>query len=662
MFSGIKESLTGKLVAAISVLILLGGGFSMYIKIRTEKKHSMETILASIVSSSELMKSSVRDDMLAVRMEGVQSTIESISTSESIDVVQILDHTGRISYSSDKEEIGRMVEMESLTCFGCHEDPMQPRESLLKEKQWTIEYEPYGYRVLTYLEPIYNEPDCYFSPCHFHPENKKVLGLLKTDFSLALFDSRMKEQIIASSVIMFLNVAVIAVILIIILWRFILKPVYALSRGMAEVSAGDLTAKVAKPSNDELGRLAQSFNQMIGDLRERTAALTRTNVLLNQEVTVRKRAEGETQKSQTMLQAVFDGISDPLILLDGDMMVKILNSAAIRYFRVEPAEVIDCPSHRIFKSAADPDSEGGIRAAVLAQREVTFERQGMMDPERLEEVAVYPIKEEDGKTVSTIIHITDITEARFMAKQFQRNERLITVGLMASGVAHEVKNPLAIIDQKAGLLADILELSPEFEYREKFLDALKSICNAVERSRRIVVRHLEYAKHVDTKIEPTDLNRVLEEVLEFLEREAFHRNINISLQFSPDLPTIESDKGQLQQVFLNIIKNAIEVVEDQGNITIATRQQDQDTVQVSITDDGAGMSAETQEQIFKPFFTSGKDTGTGLGLYITHGIVKQLGGRITVQSEEGKGTTFIVELLRKVQRLKIPAESSADTP
>jgi signal transduction histidine kinase len=652
VFLGIKESLTGKLIAAISVLALFGGGFTMYIKIRTEKKHSMETILASIVSSSELMKSSVRDDMLAVRMEGVQSTIESISTSESINVVQILDHTGRISYSSDKEEIGQMVEMESLTCFGCHEDPTQPRESLMEEKQWTIQYEPYGYRVLTYLEPIYNEPDCYFSPCHFHPENKKVLGLLKTDFSLANFDSRMKEQIIASSVIMFLNVAAIAIILIIILWRFILKPVTALSKGMAEVSAGDLTAKVKEPSHDELGRLAQSFNRMTGDLRERTAALTRTNVLLNQEITVRKRAEGEIQKSQTMLQAVFDGISDPLILLNEDMMVKILNSAALRYFRVDPEEVIDRPSHQLFKCTSDPDSEGGIRTAVMAQREVKFERQGMMDPERLEEVTVYPIKEEGSKTGSTIIHITDITEARFMAKQFQRNERLITVGLMASGVAHEVKNPLAIIDQKAGLLADILELSPEFEYREKFLDALKSICNAVERSRKIVVRHLEYAKHVDTKIEPTDLNRVLEEVLEFLEREAFHRNINISLKFSPDLPTIESDKGQLQQVFLNIIKNAIEVVEDQGNITIATRQQDQDTVQVSITDDGCGMSSETQEQIFKPFFTSGKESGTGLGLYIAHGIVEQLGGRITVQSEEGKGTTFIVELPRTVQKMK----------
>jgi signal transduction histidine kinase len=624
----------------------------MYIKVRTEKKQAMDTILASIVSSSELMKRSLRGDMLAVRMEGVQSTIESISTSESINAVQIIDHTGRISYSADKGDIGQMVEMESLSCFGCHEDPTKPRESLLEEKQWTIQYEPYGYRVLTYLEPIYNEPDCYLSPCHVHPEDKKVLGILKTDFSLYLFDSRMKEQIVASSVMMFLNVAVIAVILIIILWRFILKPVTALSQGMAEVSAGDLTAKVAKPSNDELGRLAQSFNRMTGDLRERTAALTRTNVLLNQEITVRKRAEGEIQKSQTMLQAVFDGISDPLILLNEDMMVKILNSAALRYFRVDPEEVIDRPSHQLFKCTSDPDSEGGIRTAVMAQREVKFERQGMMDPERLEEVTVYPIKEEGSKTGSTIIHITDITEARFMAKQFQRNERLITVGLMASGVAHEVKNPLAIIDQKAGLLADILELSPEFEYREKFLDALKSICNAVERSRKIVVRHLEYAKHVDTKIEPTDLNRILEEVLEFLEREAFHRNININLNFSPDLPTIESNRGQLQQVFLNIIKNAIEVVEDQGNITIATRQKDQDTVQVSITDDGGGMSPETQEQIFKPFYTSGKASGTGLGLYITHGIVEQLGGRITVQSEEGKGTTFVVELLRQVQKMK----------
>jgi two-component system NtrC family sensor kinase len=119
------------------------------------------------------------------------------------------------------------------------------------------------------------------------------------------------------------------------------------------------------------------------------------------------------------------------------------------------------------------------------------------------------------------------------------------------------------------------------------------------------------------------------------------------LSFSPDLGPLESDKGQLQQVFLNIIKNAFEVVDDRGNISITTRAKDSDTLEVKITDDGRGMSPEQLSSIFEPFYTSGKASGTGLGLFITHGIVtKNLGGQIAVESEEGKGTTFTIELPR----------------
>jgi two-component system NtrC family sensor kinase len=195
-------------------------------------------------------------------------------------------------------------------------------------------------------------------------------------------------------------------------------------------------------------------------------------------------------------------------------------------------------------------------------------------------------------------------------------------------------------------MKDILGFAAEgFEHKEKFLSLLDSIFTSVDRSRVITRRLLGFAKAVDVKMETIDMNQLLEEVLGFLEKEAFHRKLNVNLDFSADLGTLESDRGQLQQVFLNIIKNAFEVMDDGGHLSIETQLRDSEMVQVTITDDGKGMSPEQVENIFEPFYTSGKASGTGLGLFITHGIVtKNLGGKIAVQSQEGKGTTFTVEL------------------
>jgi two-component system NtrC family sensor kinase len=276
---------------------------------------------------------------------------------------------------------------------------------------------------------------------------------------------------------------------------------------------------------------------------------------------------------------------------------------------------------------------------------VAFEREGMVDPERLEQVTFYPVRDEDNEVEASVIHIRDVTEARYMERQLMRSEKLASLGLLVSGVAHEINNPLAIINEKAGLMKDYIELSEEFNNQDKFLDLLNSIFDSVDRAREIIRRFLGFARQKDGEVQATDLHRLLENVLGFLEREAFHRNLDVQLDFSQDVPTLESDKGRLQEVFLNITKNAIEAVDDGGHIAVSTCLKDPDTVQVNITDDGRGMSAEQVEQIFKPFHTSGKESGTGLGLYITHQIVtKELGGQITVESEEDKGTTFTVEI------------------
>jgi two-component system NtrC family sensor kinase len=227
--------------------------------------------------------------------------------------------------------------------------------------------------------------------------------------------------------------------------------------------------------------------------------------------------------------------------------------------------------------------------------------------------------------------------------------RLASIGRLAAGVAHEINNPLAIINEKAGLMKDIIDITENVPHREKLLALIAAIAQSVNRCRTITHRLLGFARQMDVNLEMIDINTVIREVLQFLEKEILYRDIRLELDMDNGLPSIESDKGQLQQVFLNIINNAIDAVQEEGFIKIKTFRYNQDSVGVSIRDNGHGIPADKLKQIFEPFYTTKeKGKGTGLGLAITYGIVNKLGGEIKVDSEVGRGTVFTVILPLRV--------------
>ncbi len=227
--------------------------------------------------------------------------------------------------------------------------------------------------------------------------------------------------------------------------------------------------------------------------------------------------------------------------------------------------------------------------------------------------------------------------------QTEHTDRLASIGRLAAGVAHEINNPLAIIGAKTQLMQDLLAQEKNFSQRDKFLAQLDAMRNAVNRSQTITHRLLGFARRMEARREPVNINEVIAEVISFLEREARYQNIRIEQNLQFDLPVISSDHGQLQQILFNIINNAIDATGKNGKIVIQTRQHNGDSVQVDIVDNGPGMSLEVQKKIFDPFFTTKNDKsnqGTGLGLSITYGLVKKLKGKIEVQSEQGVGTIF----------------------
>ncbi|MFP4543344.1 MAG: sensor histidine kinase [Bacteroidota bacterium] len=236
-------------------------------------------------------------------------------------------------------------------------------------------------------------------------------------------------------------------------------------------------------------------------------------------------------------------------------------------------------------------------------------------------------------------------EKDFAHSQLAQAAKLASVGELASGIAHEINNPLAIITSEAGLMKDLM--SPEFKQNTSFEDLiphLDNIHHAAFRARDITRKLLSFVRVTEIRIQPHDVNEIIEEIFEgFYKREASTSNIEIEKKFG-ELPKLHTDENQLRQVLLNIINNSLDAIQPPGKITCRTWVKD-NMIHISVTDTGKGISSEEIDKIFMPFYTT-KDVGkgTGLGLSVSYSIIKNLGGDIDVDSALGEGTTFIIKL------------------
>jgi two-component system NtrC family sensor kinase len=232
------------------------------------------------------------------------------------------------------------------------------------------------------------------------------------------------------------------------------------------------------------------------------------------------------------------------------------------------------------------------------------------------------------------------SRTRLVQERLLQSEKMSSVGQLVSGVAHELNNPLTGIMGFAQLLM-LRELDDAARKQ------IETIYAEAERASKIVSNLLTFARRRKAQKEPSNLNTLIERVLELRNYDLRVRNIDVQLELDPSLPETMADANQIQGVFLNIVLNAEQAMKGDdrtGTLRIATKATPR-TVSIAFEDSGPGMSAETVRRIFDPFFTT-KDAGegTGLGLTICYGIIEEHGGRIWAESEPGRGTRFIIEL------------------
>ncbi len=366
------------------------------------------------------------------------------------------------------------------------------------------------------------------------------------------------------------------------------------------------------------------------------------------DLTELKEKEEQLQSAKLLMEKVFDSIDIAILIADVKQhTILACNPAAEKIFGYSEEELYGQPVWIIQKDM-DDFTDFAMQAREALKRGESFraiQEMRRKDGSLVECVHTASfITDEEGEPYAVVCLIQDISELKRseeererMQKQLQEAQKMRAIGQLAGGVAHDFNNILTVIQGNAEIASMFLEEDHPIHQR------IEEIKEAAERASSLTRQLLAFSRRQPMAKVDVDLNELVENMLKMLRR-LVEENTRIELQLAQDLPLVEGDVGQLEQVIMNLVVNARDAMPDGGTITISTGTAEEDgkpMVRISVADEGCGMDQETKERLFEPFFTTkGIGGGTGLGLSVVHGIVEQHGGHIRVESEPGQGSRF----------------------
>ena len=415
--------------------------------------------------------------------------------------------------------------------------------------------------------------------------------------------------------------------------------------------------------------LLKAYADLETRVAERTAELKRANEALHAELEERRKIEGMLQQSRNTLRSVFDSISDPLIMVDRDLCIRMANRATVDYFHsADYLEILGKPFSALAQDHFDLDLLNSVQSAVLHFEELSFESNSPEKSGKYEKVFVYPTHEEYRVSGSAIVRISDITKEKIMTTELIQQEKLAALGLLVSSVTHEINNPNNLIlfnvpilrdylgamlpmvqEQAAGRAGfEIMGMSRD-AFQEDVLRLLTNIQNGAERIHATVAKFVGFSKkRICDKRVPVEPCEPIEKAVSICRHQIKRAIRTFEVDIEANMPTILADPLALEQVIINLLINASQVTDKEDSrlgLKAFVEKNGGNRFTIEITDNGCGMDEETKKKIFYPFFTSRKDgKGTGLGLYIVKSLVDEMTGQIEVQTEPGKGSTFRISI------------------
>jgi len=512
--------------------------------------------------------------------------------------------------------------------------------------------------VSSFIIPIKNKPVCH--TCH------EKVDVLRGALLLSLSQEGMEKYIGQQKQRFFVLFSLIAmatiVATLIAVKRLFLNPLRSIQVGAKAIEKGDFKYQVPSKSKDEVGILAGNFNTMAQTLQIYFKELEDKNRQLTEQYTLLSRSQKEWQET-------FDCITDLIAVIDKDFNITRANRAFYQYFSLPLFMPINRKCYEIIGTCLQSDCPHS--EALHQKRPLTNE---IADPNtgKILQVSIFPYNPLEEDIVDSIFIAKDITEKKENELRQIMNERLAALGEMASGVAHELNNPLATISVcTEGLLNRVGKEKLDTPLFENYL---RMIEEEIQRCKNITTGMLSFVRRTNNDKRGIDIHEVLNKTLEMINFQGRLKEVVVLRDFQNGVPMVLGNEGELMQVFTSIIVNALDAMEDHGTLAFATgqippcaplvsdperslselegstsrkltRREKGGFVFVKIRDTGPGISPGLINRIFDPFFTTKAEKGgTGLGLSIVDKIIKENNGGIDVTSEEGRGATFTITL------------------
>lgn len=425
-----------------------------------------------------------------------------------------------------------------------------------------------------------------------------------------------------------LIIALVTMIISLILANSITSPIRHLRKAMFAISAGNYQTVVDLRVSGEMGDLLGGFNDMARQLSQDHTAL--------------RKYISEIVHLKEYNDKIFNAIQEGIIVVNALFTIEKVNQAFLRYFNLDTPGVenknIDDLSIELFDDTFHASIRSVLSGSVPLDTQVRRTSNGLTY-----EIKMYPLYEENAEGIDRlhcIMIIEDISRRIAYEEGIFQAEKLASISMLSAGVAHEINNPLSSI------LINVQNLI-ESSRDKAALSDLRIIEEETKRIGRIVRNLLDFSASKPMEQEGLDINALVEEVLQLI-RYSIKKESRIEIETHLDrrLPHVALGSDECKQILINLIKNSLQAIGNDGTIVIRTGEaEEKGRVVLEVADTGCGMSADTQSRLFDPFFTTKGDRGnTGLGLSVVYGIVNKYHGTITVESEEGRGTTMRIEL------------------